>query len=367
MNRESLAAPSEPAYVRRAQHVAASSVAVVLGGRSSEREVSTWSGDAILRALAAQPEGAGARGPKRVERVEIAADGAWIVGGCSMTAVEALARLVPEHVFFLALHGGQGEDGTLQGLLESVGAVHTGSGVEASALCMNKHLARLALHAEGVRVAEGALVRGQRWRTDRDGVLAEARAFAASGLSVKPNRGGSSVATTLLDGIEGLPAAIETVLTTGDDALVEARIRGAEATCAVLGNRGGPLRALPPVEIVPKAGRFFDYEEKYAQGGALEFCPPRNLTRATVARIGASALAAYRAAGCDGYARIDFMIPRDARGDEGEPVALELNTLPGMTARSLLPQAALAAGLSFRELCLELLALALDRAEARRR
>ena len=134
-----------------------------------------------------------------------------------------------------------------------------------------------------------------------------------------------------------------------------------ETTCGVIGNERGDLLALTPVEIVPKAGRFFDYEEKYSAGGADEFCPPRTLSPASTARLQELAARAHRVAGCDGYSRTDFFVPHDERGRECEPVALEINTLPGMTARSLLPKAAAVEGWSLRDLCLEILALALER------
>ncbi|MBK7877528.1 MAG: D-alanine--D-alanine ligase [Planctomycetes bacterium] len=351
---------------RHVDRLATLEVAVLMGGTSSEREVSLRSGEAVARALASAPEAGAPNGPARVRSIELAPDGRWVLDGRGADPLVVLRELQPSTVFFLALHGGRGEDGTLQGLLDALGRIHTGSGVEASALCMNKHLTRLALRDAGVRVASGRLVTTAAWRADAAALLRELAALSSTGFSVKPNRGGSSVATSLLDGAEGLRAAIETVLATGDDALVEERIRGAETTCGVLGNRGGALRSLTPVEIVPKDGRFFDYQEKYSSAGAQEFCPPRSLAPKTVARIGELALLAHAAAGCDGYSRIDFMIPRDASGVEGEPVALEINTLPGMTARSLLPLAAGAEGLSFRALCVELVALALDKAAAQR-
>lgn len=350
---------------RHAERLAALDVAVLMGGASSEREVSLRSGDAVVRALASAQEPGGLRGPKQVLGIELAADGQWKHAGRTSDPLDVLRELAPGTVFFLALHGGRGEDGTVQGLLDALGRVHTGSGVEASALCMNKHLTRLALDAAGVRVARGRLVTRAQWSADAPRLQRELAGLSSTGFSVKPNRGGSSVATSLFDAADGLRAAIETVLATGDDALVEERIRGAEATCGVLGNRGLPPHALTPVEIVPKDGRFFDYQEKYSSAGAQEFCPPRSFSPNTVARIGQLAVLAHAAACCDGYSRVDFMIPRDANGAEGEPVALEINTLPGMTARSLLPQAAQAEGLSFRALCLELVALALDKPAAR--
>jgi D-alanine-D-alanine ligase len=336
-------------------------VAVLMGGRSSEREVSLWSGRAVHEALARASSEPLRVDPSRVHAVEISSGGTWIVDGRERASHEAVAELGSDCVYFLALHGGEGEDGTVQGFLRALGRVHTGSGVEASALCMNKHHTRLVLESSGLRVARGALVTHARWREDRDRVLREIAELSTSGYSVKPCRGGSSVATSLFDDAKKLAPAIDAVFATGDEALVEERIRGAEATCGVLGNSGGELRALTPVEIVPKEGRFFDYQEKYAAGGAEEHCPPKTLSATTTRRIRELATRAHAAAGCDGYSRVDFMVPRGAGGEDGEPVVLEINTLPGMTARSLLPLAARAEGLDFRALCIELLALALDR------
>ena len=134
-------------------------------------------------------------------------------------------------------------------------------------------------------------------------------------------------------------------------------------TVPVLGEPDGGVRALTPVEIVPKAGRFFDYEEKYSAGGATEHCPPKSLDDATCAILRELGERAHEAAGCEGYSRVDFIVPQLEDGRQGPPVALEINTLPGMTSRSLLPMSAAHAGLSFRALCLRLLELALQRTE----
>ena len=343
------------------ERIRALDVAVLMGGESSEREVSLWTGAAVVDALRRPPAEGERSGPRRVIPVRLEPDGTWIVDDRPMSALDALRSLGGDCVHFLALHGGRGENGTVQGLLESLGRAHTGSGVEASALCMNKHATRLLLREAGVPVARGRRVTPGEWRNARAALAKELGALSETGYSVKPTRGGSSVATTLLEEAGGLGSALDAVFATGDDAIVEERIRGAETTCGVLGLRGRALIALPPVEIVPKAGAFFDFEEKYSKDGAQEFCPPRSLAPRTVERIRELARTAFEAAACEGHARIDFMIPRTPDGREGEPIALEINTLPGMTARSLLPLAAKAAGVSFRALCLEIVGLALDR------
>jgi D-alanine-D-alanine ligase len=200
------------------------------------------------------------------------------------------------------------------------------------------------------------------WSARREEVLADAIALSSRGWAVKPNCGGSSVATSIVERGEDLPLAIERALATGDRALVEQKICGTEATCAVLGNARGDVRALTPVEIVPHAGRFFDWEEKYNAAGAEEHCPPRTIGAEDCALLRELSIRAHRAADCDGYSRSDFIVPADG----GEPVFLEINTLPGLTSRSLLPKAAKTDGIAFRGLCLEILTLAVEsRADSR--
>jgi D-alanine-D-alanine ligase len=231
---------------------------------------------------------------------------------------------------------------------------------------MDKDASRHILAAAGVPVADGLCIDARSWTTERERCLDRASALIAGSAYVKPNAGGSSVHTHRVSSAAELEAAIEDVLGTGDRALVEAAVHGTEATSGVLGNAAGTPVALPPVEIVPHAGRFFDYEEKYRESGATEHCPPKTLSAHTVARLGELALIAHRVTGCDGYSRTDFIVPSTEDG-EGDPIALEINTLPGLTERSLFPQSMRAAGLSYRDMCLTLLELAVERAEGRSR
>ncbi len=344
----------------RAPRLRDRAVAVLHGGRSSEREVSLKSGTAVLAALRDQGDGAG---PADVIEVEILADGAWRLNGEPHAPEEALTRLPRDVVFFLALHGGEGENGTIQGLLASTGRAHTGTGVAGSALCMKKSWTRAVLAQAGVAVAPGRTVDPPEWGRDRARLARELRALSRTGWAVKPDSGGSSVATFVLEPDADLERAVDAVLATGDRALVEARVRGIECTVPVLGDPAGGVRALMPVEIVPKAGRFFDYEEKYSAGGATEHCPPCSIDAATCAVLRELGERAHAAAGCEGYSRVDFIVPQTQDGRLAPPVALEINTLPGMTSRSLLPLAAAHEGLSFRALCLRILELACQRAE----
>ena len=328
-------------------------ICVLLGGRSSEREVSLASGRAMLTAL--ETTVGRADGPRSVRAVELTPDGRWAFDGRAFEPARALVELPEDAVFVLALHGGEGEGGVVQGLLEATGRAFTGAGVAASALCLDKHLTRLALAAAGIAVAPGWLVRPAAWRGNRAAELARVTALGGGVWFVKPNRGGSSLGVSRVDDAAELGGAIERVLAAGDAALVERRVEGVEATCGVLGNRGDELRVLPPVEIRPRTTGFFDYGEKYSDSGALELCPPEEISAADCARIGAAARTAHVATGCDGVSRTDFIVPADG----GPPLALEVNTLPGMTARSLVPRSAAAVGMDFTALCLELVRLSL--------
>lgn len=326
-----------------AGQLAAASVAVLVGGRSSEREVSLTSGRSIVEALESSSDG---RGPRRVRTAEVTAGGAWRVDGREGSPASALEALADVDVFFLGLHGGEGEGGIVQGLLRSCDRAFTGSDVDASALCLDKTTSRIVAGAHGLHTARGVTL------APGDEVPADVRAWP-TGWVVKPRRGGSSVGVRVVRDAADLEAAAHAATRDGDDVLLEALVPGTEATCAVVGNPGTGLRALPVIEIRPHAGRFFDYEEKYSEGGATELCPPETLDEATCERIRSASLTAYRALGCAGYARADWMVPADG----GAPVFLEMNTLPGFTPRSLVPLAARVAGQDFRDLCLEILAL----------
>ena len=334
-------------------------VAVLSGGRSTEREVSLESGRAACAALAE------ASGPRRVVPVDVRLelDGRWSVEGAAPEAPgRALARLAHCDAVLLALHGGEGEDGTLQALLEGHGLAYTGSGVRASALCMDKHALRLVAADAGLRVAPGFAVSRREWELDADAVLDRARSLDATGWFVKPRHGGSSVSTHAVAADGDLAAALASTLADEGDALVESWIVGVELSVGVLGDHDGPLESLTPIEIQPAAGAFFDYQQKYdAEDGAREVCPPERVDADGCRRVRELAERAHRVAGCRGYSRIDFIAP-----DAGAPVLLEINTLPGLTPRSLLPQEAAHDGTSYRDLLLGLVDRALARAARER-
>jgi D-alanine-D-alanine ligase len=344
-------------WPRRVKQLADTPVVVLFGGRSGEREVSLESGRAMAAALAEdQP-------PASVSPVELNAQGLWIVDGVEREAREALEHLPPEALFVLGLHGSPGEDGRMQAFLELCGRRYTGAGPMASATCMDKRRARQAVVDAGVAVAPGLLVSREDWAARSEAALEHALSLGPGPWFIKPNCGGSSLGVARAKSGAELRAGLETALELELDALVEQGQAGLEVTCAVIGNRFEVPVLLPVVEIVPAQGRFFTYDEKYDPQGATEFCPPEHLTPAAAERVQERALAAYRATGCEGYARVDFIVPEQALGGEGEPVFLELNTLPGFTPRSILPLAAAVTGADFRDLCLELCARALARFE----
>jgi len=291
-------------------------VAVLMGGWSAEREVSLRSGAACADAL----EGEG----YRVTRIDVARD-----------LATRLAELKPE-VCFNALHGRFGEDGCIQGVLECLAIPYTHSGVLASALAMHKERAKAVMKPAGVPVAVAR-------------VLTRAEAAGAHAIDppyvVKPVDEGSSVGVVIVrPGANRPPEAIIQGGTPGDMLMVERYIAGRELTCAVIGGFVTDV-----IDIVPMKGlAFYDYEAKYAPGGSKHVLPAE-LSPDIYQLVRKYALAAHQALGCRGVSRADFRFD-DTPGGTGELICLEVNTQPGMTATSLVPELAGHAGWSFGEL-----------------
>jgi D-alanine-D-alanine ligase len=290
-------------------------VAVLMGGWSAEREVSLRSGRACADALE--------RKGYRVTRVDVGRDIASL-----------LAKLKPDAALNV-LHGRPGEDGTLQGILEIVGVPYTHSGVLASSLAMQKDLAKIVMKAAGVPVPEGKVV--SRHEAAKAHVLP--RPYV-----IKPIAEGSSVGVFIVTEEHQHPPQELTRpdWTFGEEVLAERYIAGKELTCAVMGDK-----ALDVIEIVPKV-RFYDYEAKYAPGGSKHELPAQILpfVYQEVRRL---ALVAHRSLGCRGVSRADFRYDDRSAGIEGL-FCLEVNTQPGMTETSLVPELAQYAGMSFDEL-----------------
>ncbi|MCL6379018.1 D-alanine--D-alanine ligase [Pectobacterium brasiliense] len=301
-------------------------VAVLLGGTSAEREVSLLSGQAVLAGLKEAGINAHAVDTRDVSVTTLKEEG--------FTKV------------FIALHGRGGEDGTLQGVLEFLGLPYTGSGVMASALTMDKLRTKLVWQAVGLPVSPYvALDRRQYSETAANALLAK---FTHLGLPliVKPSREGSSVGMSKVNTLSELPAALEEAFRHDDDILIEKWLSGPEYTVAILGDD-----VLPSIRIQP-AGTFYDYEAKYLSDDTQYFCPS-GLPDDQEQALAGLAMAAYRAVGCSGWGRVDFMLDSD-----GAFYLLEVNTSPGMTSHSLVPMAARQRGLTFSQLVVKILELA---------
>lgn len=290
-------------------------IAVVYGGDSAEREVSLHSGLAVAEALRSR-----GHEPKLVDLSEQLLSGrslAWLAGPDRPDAV------------LLAVHGTNAEDGAVQGLLELLDLPYSGSGIQSSAIAMDKELAKAILASKGIRVPKGAVA----WSA-ADDVSSVPGPWA-----VKPNAQGSTVGLTFVEDAKDLPEAIAKALCYGPPALVEQRIFGMEVSVPVLGDR-----ALNPVEIVPNSGQY-DFASKYLPGATEEVVPAR-LPGETLELLKDISLSCHRALSCRGATRVDMIV-----SETGEITVLEVNTLPGMTATSLLPNSARSMGISMEDLC----------------
>jgi D-alanine-D-alanine ligase len=295
-------------------------ITVMLGGPSAEREVSLRSGAAVARAL---------RSLGHEVRELDPGDAAWVLPGKT-------------DVVFLVLHGTYGEDGTVQRRLDELGAVYTGCEAGASRIAFDKVLTKQCCIQAGIPTAKFLVVNSAETPWPKDW---------SPPLVVKPVRQGSSVGLQFVDRVEDWQPALTEALKFDSEVLVEEKIIGRETTVGILGGR-----PLPVVEVRPKVGSY-DYRNKYTAGCTEYFCPAP-LDAATTRRIQDAALGAFQAVGGRDYARVDVMVRAD-----GEPVVLEVNTLPGMTETSLLPKAAAAAGLDYAQLCQRMVDLALQRNE----
>jgi len=302
-------------------------VAVLMGGRSAEREVSLNTGAQVAAALTSVGH--------EVLTIDSGADG----------FIGELEGVRPD-VVFICLHGRFGEDGTVQGLLELLRLPYVGSGVLASALAMDKVMSKHFFAQQGIPTPAYVHVRrGEAIDLD------EITRTLGGKTVVKPANEGSAIGVTIAHVPEELPGALEEAFRFDDSVLVEQFVAGVEVTVGVIGN-DEPV-ALPTLEIVPEH-EFYDYESKYVPGMSRHIIPARvsEQAREECARL---SLLAHRALGCRGMSRSDTIVTEDGRVE-----LLEVNTIPGMTSTSLLPDAAAAAGITFPELCDRLVRLALE-------
>ncbi len=299
-------------------------VAVLMGGRSAEREVSLMSGNGVLAALRSKGVDAHAFDPAEREMGELKREG--------------FQRC------FIALHGRFGEDGTVQGALELMGIPYTGPGVMASSVAMDK------LMTKRIWIAEGLATPAWRQVHSADETLAAFRALG-SPMIVKPVREGSTIGLTKVTSEAQCAAAYELAARLDPLVMCEQFIAGDEVTCPVLGT-GADARALPVIRIVAPEGNY-DYQNKYFTDDT-KYLVPCGLPEGEEAAIQALVLKAYLTLDCRGWSRADVMIDAKTR----KPWLLEINTSPGMTGHSLVPMSAKAAGLSYEDLCVALLATA---------
>lgn len=292
-------------------------VAVLMGGRSSEREISIKTGKQISQAL--RGEG--------YEVKEIDPAGAL---------VKDLKDFQPD-VVFIALHGKYGEDGTIQGLLELLGFPYTGPGVLSSALCMDKVIAKKVMCYEGIPTPSFQVITEQLEEGAMENLIKE----LGLPLVVKPSKQGSAIGVSIVRKTGELEKALTEALKYDQAVLVEEYIDGTELTAAVLGTNNP--RVLPLIEIVSET-EFYDFTAKYSPGMSHHIIPAR-ISPEAARKVEELALRTYRAMDCRQLARVDFML-----NSEGEPYVLETNTIPGMTETSLFPESAKAAGISFTEL-----------------
>jgi D-alanine-D-alanine ligase len=328
-------------------------VAVLMGGRSSEHEISLASARSVLESL----------DPARYDtvRVEIGRDGRWELGPGTRPQLESdgtVAEMLPVpaahvpatlaevDVVFPVLHGPFGEDGTVQGLLELANVPYVGAGVAASALCMDKDLFKSVLRDQGIPVTRSVTLR-------------ELNGFESPfgyPVFVKPARLGSSVGITKAWSPDELRSGLELAFRHDEKVLVEEFVPGVEVECSVLGNQE-PVASLPG-EIVANAD-WYDYSAKYDEGGMELIVPPR-VPQEAIERVQEVSVQAFRATECEGMARADCFVR-----DDGEVLVNELNTIPGFTATSVYAKLFEASGVPYEDLLERLIALALERHERR--
>jgi D-alanine-D-alanine ligase len=331
-------------------------IVVLLGGNTSEREVSLRTGAGVARALqklghdvALLDTGTGQFLKDPDQAMALGASPAPLHVAAGLPArrgeqgLDVYVRSIPRSadLVFIALHGGAGENGTLQALLDLAGIPYTGSGVLSSALAMDKVMSKRIFKVEGIPTPEWV----ERWAPEDPAAPwnpeighVEIARLGGYPLIVKPNEEGSSVGITVVNGAAELKPAMEEARRYGRLVLVEQFIEGRELTVGVIGQR-----ALPVVEIIPQAG-WYDYEHKYTSGASRYECPA-SLPPEVAEELFALSLRACRALRTSGVARVDFRL-----GEDGVAHCLEVNTVPGLTELSLVPKAAQAAGLRYEDL-----------------
>ncbi len=355
-------------------------VAVLMGGRTAEHEISVASGQMVVKNLDLHKY--------NVKPITITREGAWVIPKGYLTDGCAVAKLLPKYVdeksrggdlepvstgkalsrtisekvdvVFLAMHGPYGEDGTIQGLLEVLDLPYTGSDVESSAISMNKIRCKQIYRYHRIPTPRFVVVEEREWQTGKNSLVDRVEEKLGFPCVTKPPRLGSSVGMEIVSEKKALCPAVDLALRYGRSALIEEFISGKELTSPVLGNKPGEKpTALPLVEIAPRTSKFFDYKAKYTPGGSDEISPARLDVKVTrkAQRLGVKT---HEALGCGGLSRTDMIL-------SGESLyVLETNTIPGLTELSLFPKAARAMGMSFTELLSHLIEVAIETHRSKR-
>lgn len=312
-------------------------VALIYGGPSAEYEVSLNSAKAVKTHLA--PE------KYQVIDVRITKDGQWVIDDEKLSIDSALEKIKSVDAAFLALHGTYGEDGQLQSLLAEHGIKFTGSDAAASALAMDKVKAGEVFQRAGLRVPKTMVT------STIEEAITTSQTFQPP-FVIKPVSQGSSVGVSIVRQSDQLNKALQTAFEHDERVIVQEFVSGREVSCGVLAEKDGELKALPPTELIPADADFFDYHAKYTPGATNEVTPP-DMPQDTINRIQDLASQAHQALGCQGYSRTDMIVADD------DIYVIETNTLPGMTETSILPQQAVAAGMTYEQLVDRLIELAL--------
>ncbi len=308
-------------------------IAVLMGGFSSEREISLRTG----KNAAAGLERAGFQ----VVKIDVRKNNHFL---------PALKKLKPD-LCFIALHGRYGEDGTVQGCLEMLGIPYTGSGVLSSALCMDKAASKNIFKQE--KILTPFYVSFEKKRDTPEDIRKTVLKMFSFPVVVKPACEGSTVGITIVKKKTEFARALKKAFSYDDKVLVEQFIKGVEITCPVLGN--SKPECLPPIEIISNTSSgFYDFRAKYAPSGSTHLIPPR-LSRRALKKAEAAALKAHHSLHCEVFSRVDMIV------SGGAPYVLEVNTIPGMTQTSLFPESARAAGLSFEALLQKIVRYSLEK------
>jgi D-alanine-D-alanine ligase len=314
-------------------------VGVLMGGPSAEREISLITGKAVFDNLD--------RKKYLSTLIEMSKDNIfWLLDNKQkkkrkLDFINKDKKLFD--IIFIAMHGSPGEDGGVQGMLDTLGIKYTGSGVLSSALAMNKVFSAQVYHANGLPYPGFINFKKDGWKREQEKITTDIINKIGFPCMVKPVDQGSAVGVSIVKSKEDLKKIIDKTIKLFPWLMVQKFIAGQEATCGVL-EKDGQLMVLPPTHILPNAGEFYDYKSKYKAGGSTHICPA-DFDEHTNQELQKLTIQAHRALGCRGMSRTDIFV-----GDDQKLYILETNTIPGMTPTSLLPEAAGKAGISFSEM-----------------